>query len=326
MGRGVDVSDRLLPRHAVLRHLICQSHELYSLNLTPVYELYGIVPLRCLLHELRFAYDQKAKKEVGLREISLNQTVRTAMRQSASARSMQKNRALLKQDPAAWAAHKEAEEARHRKRRKERNEQQKEHDRVTGACRSKKYYAKQKQEGKQLQTKQKTAAKILTRGEKSVRDYNREKQKFHRQNRSPQQKVWDRKKDREKKREKESLAATDCQPSSGYRTPASRSALARILVKMPKDPQKFSDIVSDFMQSKRLSPRKKKTLQSRMSQKRLNFARDAAWGALKENLETLKSQYDQQKQGKAQHYYGVSSGAAKVSDKENVGNRTGGQA
>ena len=234
---------------------------------------------------------------------------------SASARSMRKKRALLKTDDVAWDAHRQEEAERHRNRRKKRSEEQILRDRETGAARSRRHYASQKAKG--TLRKQTNSVKILTRRErKVVKDYNKEKQRIHRQKKTPQQKVWDKKKDRDRKREKRAKlnksscstpAATESNPSqrTGFVKPASRrSALSRLWGKMPKDAEKFAEIVSGLLDSKRLTPRKMKALNERglrgadrpVVTRRL--FRDATWEVMKGNIARLKNLRDDKSRAK----------------------------
>ena len=116
---------------------------------------------------------------------------------SAAAKSMQKKRALMKEDKDVWALHKAVEAKCQCERRKNRTDVQKKRDKESGKIRSREYYLKMKERGS-LPEKQK---KRLTRAEqKIVRDYNRERQREWRKNQTEQKKAWIRKK---KSREQE---------------------------------------------------------------------------------------------------------------------------
>ena len=72
--------------------------------------------------------------------------------------------------------------------------------------------------------------------------------------------------------------------------------MSRISSKFPADPNKFAEIVSEFLNIKRLTPRKKAALQSRgldrasLECRKLQFAKDAGRKALQNSIRKLKQQ------------------------------------
>uniref|UniRef100_A0A8C4WX24 Uncharacterized protein n=1 Tax=Eptatretus burgeri TaxID=7764 RepID=A0A8C4WX24_EPTBU len=199
--------------------------------------------------------------------------------ETASARSMRKKRAMMEKDPIIWAAHKAMEAERHRNRRKNKTPEQTKRDKDNAAKRRRKYYARKKEEGKPA-TKKKESAKTLTRSELTKqRQYWREKQASCRENKSAQRKVWDRKKDRDRKRKMrvdirdskshaEDRAACNMfttpdagKAQAGYSSSAKPKALSRLWSKLPSA-SKFAELVTELVNAKRLTPQKKAALET----------------------------------------------------------------
>ena len=224
-----------------------------------------------------------------------------ARNEKPAAKCMRKKREKLKQDPIAWAAHKAAEAERHRQRRKSRIEEQKNRDRETAKMRNRKYQAKH---GKGAKTPK--AKPVKTRQEhKTEQEYWRERQQACRARKSIQKKTWDKVKDRDRKRatraakklsKQESTQHPDFTPQQGYSQSAKRKALGRLWDKLPSDPNKFAELVSELTKTKRLTPRKKAALEARgiakSSRRQLDFGRNKAWENVKRCISELKSRRD----------------------------------
>ena len=201
-------------------------------------------------------------------------------RRLANARSGRSWRARLEEDPVKWAEFKADEAARAKEYRRNRSSERREHEKERNRERQKRFVANRKllKPDSQFSTPGKKHPKILTRSEKTrKRDYDKEKKREERATMSAQKKRRVRERDAQRKREKRqktrcssaspaALPSTTAQLNIGsrFKTPAAkRMAISRMWKIMPKDADKFADIIVDFVKGGRSTPRKQAALRAR---------------------------------------------------------------
>ncbi|XP_071953098.1 uncharacterized protein [Antedon mediterranea] len=212
-------------------------------------------------------------------------------------------RERLKKDPEEWKRFQERENARHRQRRARRSEADKLRDREKSRTRQQRFVERKKAEGEKIQQKVKPLA---TRSEKMKKaEYNKIKKRESRARMTSQHKRRVKEKDAKRKREKRNAKrkkqninqTPSLHKTSGFPSiTAKRMAASRLWAKLPKEPERFAEIVEEFVKGSRTTPRKKAALRRHglginKGKRDLQF-QDLITENLKNKLQVLKKKSD----------------------------------